>query len=73
MRGHDEFEQRLFTAGEHGVAITLQHRGDRFLLLPFGVLRRKGLHAVNPEEELRGRRLCAPERAVVVEDGTLWR
>ena len=64
-----EFEERVVTAGEYGIQITLEQRGEWFLVLPFGMLGRKGLHAVEREEELNGHRLFAPERAVVVEDG----
>ncbi len=59
----------MVTAGECGIQITLEQRGERFLVLPFGMLGHEGLHAVEREEELNGHRLFAPERAVVVEGG----
>ena len=49
--------------------ISLEQRGERFPGLPLGVLRRKGLHAVECEVHLHGPRLLAPERPVVVEGG----
>ena len=69
VRGHDEFEERVVAAGERGFQIALEQRGERFLGLPLGMLRRERLHAVEREVELHGHRLLAPERAVVVERG----
>ncbi len=73
VRGHDEFQQRVVAAGERGLQIALEQRGERFLVLPFGMLRRERLHAVEREVKLNGHRLLAPERAVVVERGDAFR
>ena len=54
VRGHDEFQERMFAAGERGFQIALEQRGERFLVLPFGVLRREHLHAVEREVQLNG-------------------
>ena len=69
VRGHDEFEERVVTAGERGFQIALEQRSEGFFGLPFGMLRRERLHAVEREVELNGHRLLAPERAVVVKRG----
>ena len=69
VRGHDEFHERVVAAGERGFHIALEQRGERFLGLPLGMLRRERLHAVEREVELHRHRLLAPERAVVVERG----
>ena len=69
VRGHEEFQERVVAAGERGFQIALEQRGERFLGLPLGMLRRERLHAVEREIQLNGHRLLAPERAVVVERG----
>ena len=73
VRGHDEFDERVVTAGKRGFQIALEQRGERFLGFPFGMLRRERLHAVEREVELNGNRLLTPERAVVVERGDAFR
>ena len=69
VRGHDDFEDRVFAAGERAFHIALEQRGEWFLGFPLGMLRRECLHAVEREEQLEIHRLLAPERAVVVERG----
>src|SRR5208283_1906814 len=66
MRGHDDFQYRSLTAGEHGLDVALEKRRERLLFLPLGMLRRERLHAVQDEEQLEIHRLLCPERAVVV-------
>ena len=73
VRGHEEFQDRVVTAGERGIQVALEQRGERFFRLPFGMLRRERLHAVEREVKLNGHRLLAPERAVVVEGGDAFR
>ena len=67
--GHDDFDHRVFAAGERGFHVALEQRRERFLVLPLRMLRREHLHAVEREEELEIHRLLGPERAVVVERG----
>ena len=69
VRGHDDFEYRMFAAGERAFHIALEQRGKWLLRFPLRMLRRERLHAVEREEELEIHRLLAPERAVVVERG----
>ena len=59
VRGHDDFGQRVFAAGERGLHVALEQRGERLLVLPLGMLRRERLHAVEREEELDIHRLLA--------------
>ncbi len=73
VRGHDELDQRLFTAGQGRFEVAFENGGEGLLILPLGVLRREGLHAVQREEELEIHRLLGPERAVVVEGGDAFR
>ena len=69
VRGHDDFDDRLFPAGERAFHVALEQRGEGFLVFPLRMLRRERLHAVEREEKLEIHRLLAPERAVVVERG----
>jgi len=69
MGGHGHFNQGLFPACEGGFHVAFENGGERFLLLPLGMLRRKRLDAVEDEEGLEIHRLFRPQRAVVVEDG----
>ena len=56
-------------AGQRGLHVALEQRGEGLLVLPLGMLRRERLDAVEREEELEVHRLLGPERAVVVEGG----
>ena len=67
MSRHNNFEERVFATGKRGFQIALEEWGERFLRLPFGMLRRECLYAIECEEQLNGHRLLTPERAVVVE------
>ena len=49
--------------------IAFEHGLERLLVLPFRVLRRQRLDAVEGERELEIHRLLGPQRAVVVEHG----
>ena len=69
VRDHDDFEHRLFAAGERALHVALEQRGEWLLRFPLRMLRRERLHAVEREEQLEIHRLLAPERAVVVERG----
>ena len=68
-RRHDDLDQRRLSAGQHGLQVALEKRLERLLVLPFGMLRRQRLDAVEGERELDVDRLLAPQRAVVVEHG----
>ena len=67
VRRHDDFHQRFFAARQRGFHVALEERGERLLVLPFGMLRRERLHAIEREGELEIDRLLGPQRAVVVE------
>ena len=69
VRGHEEFHEPVVAAFERRFHIALEQRGERFLVLPLGMLRRERLHAVGHEVKLDRHRLFAPERAVVVIHG----
>ena len=72
--GHHEVQDRAVAAGQRSIHVALEQRGERFLGLPFRMLRRQRLHAIEREVELDGHRLLAPQRAVVVERGdAFWR
>ncbi len=42
MSGHRHFQQRFFTAGERGLHVALEHRGEGFLVLPLRMLPARG-------------------------------
>ena len=43
MSRHDNLEECVFATGERGFQIALEEGGERFLRLPFGMLRRERL------------------------------
>ena len=68
--GHrDQLDQALFAGRGQRLHVAVQHRLERLLGLPAGVLRRQRLDAVEHEGELDVHRLLDPQRAVVVEGG----
>ena len=69
VRGHHDFYHGAFASGQRRLDVALQHRRERLLRFPLGVLRRQRLHAVEREDELEVHRLLGPQRAVVVEGG----
>ena len=69
VRRGDDLEYRFFPAGKRTFYVTFEQLCERLLRFPFGMLRRKRLHAIEREHELEIYRLLASERAVVVERG----
>jgi hypothetical protein len=67
MRGHDELGDALLTRGDQRLQVPGQHGGERSLRLPFWVLRRQGVYAIEGERELGVHGLLDPKRAVVIE------
>jgi len=57
MGGHRHLDQCLLAAGEGGLEIALENRGERLLGFPFGMLRRELLDAVEDLEGLEIDRL----------------
>ena len=53
----------------HRLHVAFEHGLEGLLVLPFGVLGRHALHAVERESELHIHRLLDPQRAVIVEGG----
>ena len=51
VRGHEEFHEPVVAAFERRFHIALEQRGERFLGLPLGMLRRERLHAVRPRSK----------------------
>ena len=69
MGGHDNLGEGFLTALQDTFHIAFEQGGERFLILPFGMLGRERLHAVEREQKLEIHRLLGPERAVVIERG----
>ena len=57
--GHDDFDHRLLPARECAFHVALEQRGERLFVLPFRMLRRERLHAVEREDQLEIHRLLA--------------
>ena len=64
-----DLDQALFAGRGQRLHVAVEHRLERLLGLPVGVLRRQRLDAVEDEGELEVHRLLDPQRAVVVERG----
>jgi hypothetical protein len=64
-----DLEQPLLAGRRQRPRIALEHRLERLRVLPFRVLRRQRLDAVEREGKLEIDRLLGPQRAVVVERG----
>ena len=69
MSRHEEFHDRMFATRGRSLQVAFQQRSERFLLLPFRMLRRQSFHAIKGKEELYGNRLFTPEGAIVIEHG----
>jgi len=69
MRRRRDFEQALLAARHERRLVACEHGRERLLCLPFGVLRRERLDAVEREGELVIHWLLAPQGAIVVEGG----
>ena len=69
VRCRHHLEQALLAHRGDGLDVALEQRLEGLPGLPFGVLRRQRLHAVDRERELEVDRLLGPQRAVVVEGG----
>ena len=67
MRHRHQLDQSLFAGSGQRLHVAVQHRLERLLGLPFRMLRRQRLDAVEHEGELDVHRLLDPQRAVVVE------
>ena len=60
MRGHDQFQQRVFTTRQGALHIAAQHRGEWFRSLPLRMLRCHLLDAIEREQRLKIQRLLGP-------------
>jgi hypothetical protein len=67
--GGDELQERLLAAGQGAFEVAFEQRRKRLSVLPLRMLWRKGLDAIQGEEELEIERLLRPQCAVVVERG----
>ena len=69
VRCRDQLEQALLAERGERLDVALEQRLEGLLCLPFGMLRRQRLDAVEREGDLEVDRLLGPQRAVVVEGG----
>ena len=67
-RRHD-LQQALFAGGRQRLHVLVEQRLERLRRLPFRMLRRHRLDAIEGEHDLEVDRLFAPQRAVIVEGG----
>jgi hypothetical protein len=69
MGGGDDLRPVALSELRHRLVVAGEHRLERLLVLPLGVLRRERRQAVEREHRLGVERVLDPERAVVVEGG----
>ena len=69
MGHHDQFHHAVLTRFGEGLHVPVEHRLERLLILPFGMVGRHGLHAIEREGQLDIHRVFHPQCAVVIEGG----
>ncbi len=69
MRRRDDLQHALLAHRGDGLHVAGQHRLERLLGRPFGMLIGLLLHLVDGEDELIVQRLLDPQRAIIVEGG----
>jgi hypothetical protein len=73
MRGHYQLHDGLFATGKHPFEVTGEEGLERLLFLPFGMLGRQRLDAVEGKGQLEIHRLLGLQRAIVVKRGDAFR
>src|SRR5688572_11860397 len=67
VRCAHDLHHRVLTAGQRGLEVALEQRGERLLVFPLRVLGTQRSDAVDGEEELEIQRLLGPQSTVIVE------